>query len=164
MTKAVDRSSPCDWHSTLKLFGKNSKRYFLVDTGAEISVYPANGVDRLNKSHVTLRAANNSFINTYGFKQLVLDFGLLRPLTRILQVADVNRPIFADFLLQHKLLVDLAQKRLVDTQNGTRVMAEKSTDTSPSIQHVSINSKGPVHTVAGRIPNPHDTLHKRRPC
>ena len=94
----------------------------------------------MNKSPVTLRAANNS-INTYGFKQLVLDFGLLRPLTRKLQVADVNRPIIvADFLLQHKLLVDLAQKRLVDTKNGTRVMAKKSTDTSPSIQHVSINS------------------------
>ena len=38
--------------SLLKLFDKNSKRYFLVDT--EISVYPANMVDCLNKSHVTL--------------------------------------------------------------------------------------------------------------
>ena len=40
-----------------KLFEKNSKRYFIVDTGAEISVYPANRVDRLNKVmlHYVLR-------------------------------------------------------------------------------------------------------------
>ena len=65
----------------IHLFDKNSKRHFLVDTGFGISVHPANRVDRLNKNHVTLRAANKSFINTYGFKQLVLDFGLPRPLT-----------------------------------------------------------------------------------
>ena len=114
----------------LKLFDKNSKGYFLVDTGTEISVHPANRVDRLNKSRVKLRAANNSFINTYGFKQLVLYFELPRPLTWKFQVADVNQPIIgADFLLQHKLLVDLAQKRLVDIRNGTRVLADTSTDT-----------------------------------
>ena len=125
----------------IHLFHKNSKHHFLVDTGFGISVHPANRVDRLNKSHVTLRAANNSFINTYRFKQLVLDFGLPRPLTWKFQFADVNRPVIgADVLLQHKLLVDLAQKRLVDTRNGTRVMAEASTDTLPFIQHVSINS------------------------
>ena len=83
-----------------KLFEKNSKRYFIVDTGAEISVYPANRVDCLNKSHATLRAANNSFIDTYGFKQLVLHFGVPRPLTWKFQVADVNQPIIgAAFLL-----------------------------------------------------------------
>ena len=141
--------------SLLKLFDKNSKRYFLVDTGAEVSVYPASRVDRLNKSHVTLRAANNSFINTYGFKQLVLDFGLPRPLTWKFQVADVNQPIIvADFLLQHKLLVDLAQKRLIDTRNGTRVIAETSTDTSPSIQHISTNQnkKDPFTRLLEKFP------------
>ena len=124
--------------SLLKLLDKNSKRYFLVDTGAEISVYPAGRADRLNKSNVTLRAANNSFINTYGFKQFVLDFGLPRPLTWKFQVADVTQPIIgADFLLQHKLLVDLDQKRLIDTRNGTRIMAEASAGFSPSVQHIS---------------------------
>ena len=86
--------------SLRKLFEKNSKRYFIVDTGAEISVYPANRVDHLNKSHATLRAANNLFIDTYGFKQLVLHFGVSRPLTWKFQVADVNQPIIgAAFLL-----------------------------------------------------------------
>ena len=55
---------------------------------------------RLNKSHATLRAANNSFIDTYGFKQLVLHFEVTSPLTWKFQVADVNQPIIgAAFLL-----------------------------------------------------------------
>ena len=46
-----------------------------------MSVYPACRADRLNKSNVTLRAANNSFISTYRHKKCVLDFGLPHPLT-----------------------------------------------------------------------------------
>ena len=40
--------------SLLKLLDKNSKRYFPVDTGAELSVFPACQADRLHKSNVTL--------------------------------------------------------------------------------------------------------------
>ena len=113
----------------LKLFDTNSKHCFLIDTGAEISVFPAKRADRLNKSNVTLRAANNSFINTYGFKQLTLNFGLPRPLTWRFRIADVTRPIIgADFLLRHKLLVDLTHTRLIDTRYGTRVQAQISPD------------------------------------
>ena len=130
--------------SLLKLFDKNSKLYFLVDTGAEVSVYPACRADRLNKSNVTLRAANNSFISTYRHKKFVLDFGLPRPLTWNFQVADVTQPIIgADFLLQHKLLVDLAQKRLIDTRNGTRITAESSQASSPSLHVISSHPLDP---------------------
>ena len=108
----------------LRVFDKNSKLHFLIDTGAEISVFPAGRADRFHKSDVTLRAANNSTINTYGFRQLTLDFGLPRPLTWKFVVADLNQSIVdADFLLRHKLLVDLEKRRLLDTRNGTRVEA-----------------------------------------
>ena len=130
--------------SLLKLFDKNSKLYFLVDTGAEVSVYPACRADRLNKRNVTLRAANNSFISTYGHKKFVLDFGLPRPLTWNFKVADVTQPIIgADFLLQHKLLVDLAQKRLIDTRNWTRITAESSQASSPSLHVISSHPLDP---------------------
>ena len=115
----------------LRVFDKNSKLHFLIDAGAEISVFPAGRADRFHKSDVTLRAANNSTINTYGFRQLTLDFGLPRPLTWKFVVADVNQPIVgADFLLRHKLLVDLEQRRLLDTRNGTRVEAHSSPEHS----------------------------------
>ena len=142
-------------HTTLKLLDKNSKRFFLVDTGAELSVFPPCRADRLNKSNVTLRAANNSFINTYGLKQLVLDFGLPRPLTWKFQVADVTQPIIgADFLPQHKLLVDLDQKRLIDTRNGTRITAESSPDSTPSIHLISAHPpKGPFTRLLEEFPS-----------
>ena len=50
------------------LFGKNSIQYFLIDTGAQIRIFPATRADRVHKSDITLRghAANNSSINTHG--------------------------------------------------------------------------------------------------
>ena len=123
----------------LRPFDSNSKQRFLIDTGAEVSVFPASRSDRLHKGDVTLRAANNSFINTYGLKRLILDFGLPRPFTWLFLIADVTQPIIgADFLLQQKLLVDLNQKRLIDTRNGSRVYAEPSSDSSPRLNNISL--------------------------
>ena len=73
-------------HSTgkshlLRLFDSNIRQYFLVDTGSEISDFPATSTDRLHKTDLTLRAANNSRLNTYGSKQLTVNFELPRPLT-----------------------------------------------------------------------------------
>ena len=69
---------------------------------------------------------------------MVLNFGLPRPLTWKFQVADVTQPIIgADFLLQHKLLVDLDQKHLIDTQNGARIPAESPPTSLPSIHLLS---------------------------
>ena len=122
----------------LRLFDKNTKQNFLIDTGAEISVFPAGRSDRLHKTDVTLRAANNSIISTYGFRRFTLDFGLPRPLTRRFLVVDVTQPIIgADFLLQHKLLVDLDQRRLIDTRNGTRVEADPSPCSTPRLNFIS---------------------------
>ena len=46
------------------VFDKNSKMHFLIDTGAEISAFPAVREERFHKSDVTLRAANNSTNDT----------------------------------------------------------------------------------------------------
>ena len=100
---------------------------------------PAGRSDRFKKGDVTLRAANNSIINTYGSRQLILDFGLPRRLTWKFLVADVSQPIIgADFLLQHKLLVDLDRRRLIDTRNGTRVEAESSPCPTPHLNFLSV--------------------------
>ena len=122
----------------LRLFDNNSKQQFLIDTGAEVSVFPARRSDWLTQGDVILRAANNSSINTYGFKTLTLNFGLPRPLTWRFLVADVTQPIIgADFLLQHKLLVDLDQRRLIDTRNGTQVFTEFSAHPPPRLNSIS---------------------------
>lgn len=107
----------------LRLYDMNTKLNFLIDTEAALSVLPAGQSDsvsdRFKKGDVTLRAANNSIINTNGSRQLILNFGLPGPLTWRFLVADVTQPIInADFLLQHKLLVDLDRRRLIDACRG----------------------------------------------
>ena len=129
-------------HSTgkshlLRLFDSNIRQYFLVDTGSEISVFPATRSNRLHKTDLTLRAANNSTINTYGSKQLTVNFGLPRPPTWQFIKADVTQPIIGtDSLLRHKLLVDLDQRRLIDTRHGARVLAEVSNQSSPQVNQL----------------------------
>ena len=142
-TEKLDHQSVNAAHTTssyqlLRVFDKKSKLHFLIETGAEINVFPAGRADRFHKSDVTLRAANNSIINTYGFRQLTLDFGLPRPLTWRFVVADVNQPIVgADFLLQHKLLVDLEKRRFLDTRNGTQVEGDSSPGLTSRINSVA---------------------------
>ena len=77
------------------------------------------GFNRANKkiSHI--------HFNIYGSRHLILDFGLPRPLTwRFLVTGVIQLIIGADFLLQHKLLVGLDRRRLIETRNGAGVQAE----------------------------------------
>ena len=128
----------------LRLFDSNIRQHFLVDTGSEISVFPAVRTDRLHKTDLTLRAANNSTINTYASKQLTVNFGLPRPLTWQFIKADVTQPIIgADFLLRHKLLVDLDQRRLIDTRHGTRVLAKVLNQSSPQVNQLHTPTTSP---------------------
>ena len=123
----------------LRLHDKNTKLNFLIDTGAALRALPAGQSDCFKNGDVTLRAANNSIINTYGSRQLIFDFELPRPLTWKFLVADVSQPIIcADFLLQHKLLVDLDRRRLIDTRNGTHVKAESSPCPTPHLNFLSV--------------------------
>lgn len=92
-----------------------SKRQFLVDTGAEVSVVPASGLDRRTMQKGTsLLAANGSSISTYGMRTLPLHFASNKYRWNFV-IADVSRPLLgADFLRSNSLLVDLRGKRLVD--------------------------------------------------
>ena len=93
-----------------------SKRKFLVDTGAEISVVPATRFDWLNgHSGASLLAANGSHISTFGTRTLTIQIpeGVFR---WAFVVASVSQPLLgADFLRAHSLLVDVKHHRLVNT-------------------------------------------------
>jgi cleavage and polyadenylation specificity factor subunit 1 len=65
----------------LYVMDKHSKTRFLIDTGAEVSVFPATQHDKLyRRKGVSLTAANNSAIHTYAKRELCLDLGLHRKL------------------------------------------------------------------------------------
>ena len=64
--------------------------------------------------------------------------------------SDVSQPIIgADFLLQHKLLVDLDSQRLIDTRNGARVEAESSPDPTPHLNFLSVPQLVKISRLAG---------------
>lgn len=95
---------------------------FLVDTGSDVSVLPADSFQKRNPPLQTLLAANKSTINVYGQKTLSLDFSLRRQFPWTFLIANVSTPIIgADFLHFFELVPDLRNKCLRDSK--TRLLA-----------------------------------------
>ena len=101
----------------------NSKLKFLVDTGAVISLLPANALDRKwVDPALTLQAANGSIIKTYGRRTLRLNLGLRRDFPWSFTVADVATPILGfDFLSHYQLNINAARQLLVDSTTELKV-------------------------------------------
>ena len=96
-----------------------SKRFYLIDTGAEISLLPRDAASSPSVSFRTLYAANGSTISTYGEKLCTLSLHLRRTFPWVFTIADVSQAIIgADFLKHFDLLVDLRRQCLID--NSTK--------------------------------------------
>ena len=52
--------------------------YFLVDTGAEVSIVPPTGLDRNKPSNMNLIAANGSRIKSYGTRHMAIQINHFR--------------------------------------------------------------------------------------
>lgn len=105
---------------------------FLVDTGAEISVFPASKEDRSQNSvSAPLSAVNGTTIQTWGNRDLTLNFGDKERYTQKFYLADVSRPILgADFIINNGLVVDLKGKRLISPSKFS-VLLTSSDNPSP---------------------------------
>ncbi|XP_068226469.1 uncharacterized protein [Palaemon carinicauda] len=93
-----------------------SNKRFLVDTVANHSILPPTKDEKYQPIHSSrsLTAANGTRIRSYGMIQKKLCLKR-RHFTWNFIIADVTNPILgADFLGHHGLLVDIAQKRLID--------------------------------------------------
>ncbi|GBN10790.1 hypothetical protein AVEN_205027-1 [Araneus ventricosus] len=85
---------------------------FLVDSGADVSLIPAN-FQTAQPCSCSLYAANGTEIPTYGVKTLTLDLGLRRAFQWNFIMAKVSRGIIgADFLNQFQLLIDIHNRKL----------------------------------------------------
>ncbi|KAK3773613.1 hypothetical protein RRG08_022322 [Elysia crispata] len=105
--------------STLSVEDRKTGVTYLVDTGAEVSVYPASAQDR-KKIHPTtsLSAANGTTIQTWGKRSISLAIDPKRQYNHEFYLADVTRPILgADFFTAHGLAIDLRGKRLLSFDN-----------------------------------------------
>ena len=112
--------------------------YYLIDTGAAISVLPESCANRtLDAACLPLVAANTTTINTYGNCRRVVDVGLKRDYAWTFIVADVKQTIIgADFLIHYSLLVELKSRCLRDMRTGLAIPATLS-----SIKPLSLNSE-----------------------
>ena len=129
-------------HSTLlRVHDSNTRRNFLVDTGAALSLLsPSPYEKKFAQSTDPLRAANGTTIKTFGQRPLTLRLGS-RKLSWNFTVAEVTQPILgADFLCRHRLLVDLSQRRLVDAQTYEVVLASAVLDDFPLVHVIRDNS------------------------
>lgn len=106
----------------LYAFDKKPRLNFLIDTGSDISLIPHVGKPNTPPSNITLFAANNTRIATYGNKHLNLNLGLRRDLNWKFLVADVPYPIIGPDLLSHfGILVDLKERKIIDSLTNLRV-------------------------------------------
>ena len=115
VVNAVDPDHPAQ----LIVNDNHSGRTFLIDTGAQVSLLPATDHVRRHHSHTApkLVAANGSSIASYRAQQTHVQLGK-RKFKVTFIIADVRRPILgADFLLRHKLLVDLCVQKLIDAHS-----------------------------------------------
>lgn len=112
---AADTLTP----NTFCITDRHSGHTFLIDTGADVSVFPASGKERqIIAPSAPLTAANGTSIKTWGKRTLTLEFNTMKPLKHEFFLADVTRPILgADFFIQHEFLIDLKGKRIVSFNN-----------------------------------------------
>ena len=117
---------------------KLSGNRFLVDTGASVSVFPHSSRRPTAPSvGVQLKTADGTTMNTFGTRRLALQFGSRRFEWNFL-LANVSMPILgADFLREHRLLVDVAGARLLDAS---------SLEPIPTVTSVPANTKSQLYT------------------
>lgn len=82
------------------VFDKNTRNSYLVDTGADISIYPRSKMQGpANESEYELFAANGTRIATYGTIAIHLNMSLRRAFKWHFTVAYVQTPIIGmDFM------------------------------------------------------------------
>ncbi|XP_029162899.1 uncharacterized protein LOC114946346 [Nylanderia fulva] len=103
------------------------------------------------KSTYELSAANGTVIHTYGTETLTLNLGLRRNFTWRFVLADVSRPIIADFLSYYGLLVDLRNRRLVNQATGLVAGGRSAQCGMPTIR--TVTGVTPYHKLLARYPD-----------
>ena len=132
-----------------------SRRYFLIDSGADESVYPATQADRILPRSSDLIAANGTAIRTYGRRRLPISFSDGHHLTQLFWIADVSRPLLgADFFKDQGLLIDFRHCRLTCQINpGTHYAAVFSRSPGfAGLRGVRMPTEGPFEGILEEFP------------
>lgn len=124
----VAATSSIPQHSS-RLFIKDdaTKLEFLIDSGSDVCAIPHSKFKSIfnTGSEQSLSAANGSGINIYGSRVLKPSLGFNKSFPHTFLIASVTKPIIgADFLAKYGLLVDLKNKKLIDSNSNTSVKGQ----------------------------------------
>ncbi|CAK9827605.1 Transposon Tf2-6 polyprotein [Anthophora retusa] len=138
--------------SRLFILDRRTNTQFLVDTGADLCVFPRAMIrDPIAKTGYELSAANGTPIATYGTTTITLNLGLRRDFTWRFVVADVAKPIIgADFLAHYGLLVDIRNQRLIDQLSSINAKGTPDQEDAPSIK--TVRGASVYHGILQRFP------------
>ena len=130
----------------MSVFDASSGTSFLVDTGADISVLPLSFLPSsrapVPRPGQRLRAANGSFIDTFGTRTLSLELPKFKA-RHSFRVARVAQPILgADFFRKHSLVIDV-KKGCLRLPDGVEVAG-----TQPQVGRSSVASSTIVSAYA----------------
>ena len=140
----------------LHVLDQASKTTMLIDSGAEVSVRPAtNSRKQQHPEGPPLRAANGGYIKTFGTSVATVDIGFNKPFTCKFYHAEVTQAILgADFLRQSGLLVDVANKRLLDPKSFSSVpIYQRSSATFVPLHLTLIQEDCPYAKLWAKFPN-----------
>ena len=150
----MEASDPCPMSRRLFVTDKITKTQFLIDTGADLCVFPRSLISgRRPKSNYTLFAANDSTIATYGFETFSLNFGLRRAFEWRFVIADVSKPIIGvDFLDHYGLMVDVRNKCLVDGRTTLSTIGKVSLCKEDWLGIRAVRNSSPWHELLHQYP------------
>ena len=99
---------------SLSIVDDVSQRSFLIDSGADVSVFPAMDWQRKFPTKIPpLCVANGTPIPCFGSRTVALSLGQLRT-KHSFKIAVVNQPnLGSDFFLKHDLIIDVHRRRLL---------------------------------------------------
>lgn len=120
-----------------------SGAWFLVDTGAAVSIVPPSEDDQSSKQPAyDLLPGNGTAIATYSTKVLSLNLGLHKRLIWPFTVAKVTQPILGfDCLPHHDLVVDTKHHCLRHLPTNSVTQGKTIRGESPSIVHAAGSSR-----------------------
>jgi cleavage and polyadenylation specificity factor subunit 1 len=140
--------------NTLSILDRRTGHSFLVDTGADVSVFPASHLDKRTRStSSSLQAANGTPITTWGQRTISLTFGRTRVFRQNFHIANVTQPILgADFFISNNLAIDLRGKCLLDLQNQ-KSLEPMSFNTTSLIAGLSFTTSNQFSQVLDSFPD-----------
>ena len=128
--------------SSMSIFERNSGKHFLIDSGADESVFPASSSDRSTARSTDLIAANGSLIRTYGKRSISVSFSSNHQTVHRFWIADVSRPLLgASFFRDNHLLIDIPRLRLT-SQLSVGVHFPAVLTNSPGVRGLRLPTSG----------------------